>query len=277
MTEGLFEKAKKHLLVVAHRGVSGGNIPGNTRAAYEGALMQGADMIETDVSRSKDGTLIIFHPEMEPHFLGKNIRLPDLTMEEIEKLRYLNADETPTQFGILRFDDLLETYKDKCLINVDKFWDHPQEIYEAVKRHDMAEQIVVKSAPSENVLRVLEDLAPDLAYIPIVRETHPLHETLMKSQIRYVGADVLFTPDDAEVASPAFIERMHKDGKLVWVNSIIYNYRDQLAAGHSDDTALCGDPDTGWGWLADRGYDMIQTDWCLLLIEYLKKTNRYYR
>ena len=56
MTEGLFDEAKKHLLVVAHRGVSGGNIPGNTRAAYEGALMQGADMIETDVSRSKDGT-----------------------------------------------------------------------------------------------------------------------------------------------------------------------------------------------------------------------------
>ena len=33
----------------------------------------------------------------------------------------------------------------------------------------------------------------------------------------------------------------------------------------------------GWGWLASKGYDLIQTDWPLMLINYLKETNRYYR
>ena len=70
---------------------------------------------------------------------------------------------------------------------------------------------------------------------------------------------------------------MHRDGKLVWVNSIIFDYKVQLSAGHSDDTALTESMELGWGWLADRGYDLIQTDWPLMLIEFLKKTNRYYR
>ena len=70
---------------------------------------------------------------------------------------------------------------------------------------------------------------------------------------------------------------MHNDGKLVWVNSIIYDYRRQLAGGHSDDTAMTVSEDFGWGWLADRGFDFIQTDWTMMLVDYLKKSGKYYR
>ena len=41
--------AEKRMLLVAHRGSWGGNIPCNTIPAYETALAQGADMIEIDV------------------------------------------------------------------------------------------------------------------------------------------------------------------------------------------------------------------------------------
>ena len=75
----------------------------------------------------------------------------------------------------------------------------------------------------------------------------------------------------------AFVDMMHKDGKLIWVNSIIYNVKAQLTAGHSDDTALCESMDKGWGWLVDKGYDIIQTDWPLMLINYLKSNDRYCR
>ena len=95
--------------------------------------------------------------------------------------------------------------------------------------------------------------------------------------INYIGAEVLFRTDNDEVCSPEFIDMMHGDGKLVWVNSIIYNVRDQIAAGHSDDTALTESMEKGWGWLADRGFDIIQTDWPLMLINYLKETNRYFK
>lgn len=277
MNFNIFETAKDHIVITAHRGVSGGNIPCNTITAYEIALKQGADMIEVDLNKSADGVLIIFHPDMEPHHLGLNRKLPEMTYEEIREVRYRNYDHSPTQFGIATFEEILERFKGRCYINVDKFWDHPVEIYRAIKRHNMLDQVVVKSGLSDRVLRVLEEVAPDVAFFPIVKNTFPQHEDLLRRNVNYVGAEVIFESENAEVAKPELIEKIHRDGKLIWVNSIIYNYRSQLTAGHSDDTALSENPDLGWGWLADRGYDIIQTDWPQMLIDYLKQNEKYSR
>ena len=45
---------KNKVLIAAHMGTHGGNIPGNTQAAFELALRQGADIIELDVTKSAD-------------------------------------------------------------------------------------------------------------------------------------------------------------------------------------------------------------------------------
>ena len=140
------ETAKDHKIIVAHRGVSGGNIPCNTMTAYEIALKQGADMIETDLSTTADGELVIFHPKMEPRHLAADVSIPKMTADEVSKLRYVNYDVVPTQFGVERFDDLLENFKGRCYINIDKFWGNPEAIYRAIKRHGMIDQVLVKSA-----------------------------------------------------------------------------------------------------------------------------------
>lgn len=274
----LYATACEHIVVAAHRGVSGGNIPCNTLAAYDIALLSGADMLETDISKTLDGELIIFHPGMERSHLDRaDLDLSKLTYEEIKPLRYVNYDRAPTQFGIVRFDDFLEEYKGRCYINIDKFWYNPKEIYTAIKRHGMVDQMLVKSAVSKEVLGVLSEIAPDIPYMSIVENGHPMHKSLMDSGINYVGAEVLFDSEDSVLCSDEFIGMMHKDKKIVWVNSIIYNYRKQLSAAHSDDTAFTVSRDYGWGWLADRGFDVIQTDWTLMLTEYLKSSGRYFR
>jgi len=273
----LRETARDHRLIVAHRGTCGGNIPCNTMPAYETALKQGADMLETDLNRTADGKLVLFHPGCERIQLGSEKRIPELTWQEVRNLRYRNGDQTPTQFGVETFDDLLETFKGRCYLNIDKFWGYPREIYEAIKAHDMVDQVLVKSDVTEHVLRVLEEVAPELPFMPIVSEEHPWHEELRKRNINYVGVECLFKKDDSYLASPEFMDRMHRDGKLIWVNAIIYDYLEQLSGGHSDDTALSTDMEYGWGWLADRPIDLIQTDWTGLLIRFLKDTNRYYR
>ena len=279
MNFNLRESAKDHRLIVAHRGVAAGNIPCNTMPAYEIALKQGVDMIETDLSMTADGELVIFHPKMEPHHLGFSGSIETMPWKEVQKLRYVNYDDVPTQFGLVHFDELLETFKNRCYINIDKFWGHPKEIYEAIKRHGMIDQVLVKSElkNAEQVLSVLEDLAPELPFMPVVREEHPMHEALMKRNINYVGVEVLFKKEDSALAQPAFIEQMRKDGKLTWVNSIIYNTARQLSGEHSDDTAFTESMEYGWGWLADRDFDLIQTDWPMMLIQFLKETGRYYR
>ena len=277
MKFNLIEKAKENIIIVAHRGASGGNIPCNTMASYEIALKQGADMIEVDVSCSRDGKLFLFHPGMEREHLGKHISLKLKKFDSIKKMNYLNFDRTPTQFRIVNFDDFLEQFKGRCYINIDKFWDNPEKIYNCIKRHNMTDQMLVKSKPSKKVFNVLEQLCPELPYIPIVSENHPLHDEMMKMNINYLGAEIIFKTDTSYLASDEFIEMMHRDGKLVWMNAIIYNHKTQLSGGHSDDTALTVSEDYGWGWMADKGVDFIQTDWTMMIVDYLKRTGKYYK
>ncbi len=273
----IFESAADRLLIVAHRGSCAGNIPCNTMAAYKVALAQGADMIEVDANMSADGTLYSFHPDMEKHHLRSETSIPHLHDEEIKALRYVNYDHARTQFGVPTMEEIFELCRGKCYLNLDKFWLYPKELCAMIRRFDMADQIVVKTAPSEKMLNLMEELFPDIAYLPVITADNGLHDSLMKRRINYVGAEVLFSDEESEVGSEAYVEKLHRDGKLIWVNSIIYDNKVQLVAGHNDDISAAGDPDNGWGWLADRGYDLIQTDWPLMMRLYLEQTGRRFR
>lgn len=277
MSFDLKSSAKEKILIVAHRGVSGGNIPCNTMAAYEIALKQGADMLETDLNCSIDGKLFIFHPFMEHAHLNRSVLLNALPYSVVKRMRYVNHDNAVTPYGVCDFDEFLETFKGRCFINIDKFWTNPRKIYDAIVRHGMTDQILVKNKPSKSVYRWLEEVAPELAFMPIVRDRHDDHAELLRRKINYVGIEALFSSEEAEVANPEWIESVHKDNILVWGNTIVYNMRDCISAGHNDDTALTVSEDHGWGWMADRGFDLIQTDWPMMLIEYLKRTGRYYK
>ncbi|MBQ9995596.1 MAG: glycerophosphodiester phosphodiesterase family protein, partial [Clostridia bacterium] len=260
----------------AHRGVWGGNIPCNNLLAYDIALAQGADMVEIDVTMAGDGELFIFHPHMERRHIGKDVHLEDMTTEEIKKLRYCNYDGSETEIGLNTLDELLEHLKGRCFINVDKFGDHPAEIIEKIKRHDMKDQIILKCSPNPAQLDIIETYAPDIQFLPVISKDGGVHEMMKTRNINYIGSELLFKTMDDELASAEYREKLHKDGKLCWVNTIVYSYKAVLAAFHSDDTALAGDPEYGWGWCADN-FDIIQTDWIGPLSAYLEKTGRRFR
>ena len=268
--------AKEKLMLVAHRGSFQGNIPCNTIAAYEAALRQGADMIEIDLNRTADGKLVIFHPKMENQQLGFSGSINDYDWEFVRQLRYLNSDRAQTQFGIQTLDEVLEQFKGRCYINIDKFWLYPREISEVVRRHGMTQQILGKTVPKPQYLDIVEQYCPDIPYMAIVKSEEEI-ATARARRINYVGTEVLFTSDDSPLASPEFIERQHKNDLLVWCNAIVYNYRSVLAGGRNDDRAFLGDPEGSWGWIADRGYDLMQTDHTLEAALFLEKTGRRWR
>lgn len=277
MTFDILKTAKEKRIITAHRGTFGGNIPCNTLTAYETAVAHGADMIEIDVSRTLDGKLVIFHPGKEAQHLNTSTPIPKMTYAEIlDRVRYVNYDRDETEYSLCTLDEVFETFKDRVYINVDKFWDHPREITDAIRRHGMTDQIIAKTSPSPAMFDLMEAYGPDIQYLPIIWHD-TVHEELMHRNIRYVGAEVLFADENSPLCQDAFIEKMHRAGKLVWVNAIVYYYKAVLAAHHSDDTAMRGDPERGWGWLADRNFDIIQTDWVLPLHNFLEQTNRLYR
>ncbi len=273
MNFDLQRDAKKRLMLVAHRGVWGGNIPCNTIPAYETALREGADMIEIDIDRTADGKLVVFHPGMEVPLLGFSEKLGRLPWDFVKQLRYINIDNVPTQYGIHTLDEVLERFKGRCYINVDKFWTYPREISDTIRAHGMQEQVLVKAPPKADLLDIVEEFCADMPYMAIIRDEDEL-EALKGRKLRFLGSEVLFRDDTSHLASPEFIEECHARNELVWCNSIVYNYRSVLAGGHSDDRAAEGDPEGSWGWIADRGFDLMQTDWVLAAATFFDKTRR---
>jgi glycerophosphoryl diester phosphodiesterase len=261
---------EKKVLLASHRGVNGGNIPCNSLEGYQIALNHGADIIELDISISADKELFLLHPGMERVHLGKDIDVYKMQAKDVEKLYLHNQDVCETQYKIAKFDDALELLKNKCYINVDKFWGDPETISKAIRRHNMADQCIVKSYANKDTPKMLKEVAPDMQYMGMIRDIDAVLPEFFSPDINFLGFEVLFSTEDNPIVSKEFIDEMHKRGKLIWGNSICYNYRDVIAVDHIDDKALLGDPDYGWGYFAEKGFDIIQTDWVLPCDQYLK-------
>lgn len=268
-TKCIFENSRNNTLVCAHRGSSSANIPCNTLGAFKAALMQGTDMIELDVAISSDNQYFIFHPGMEKAHLGIIRSLRNLDSKKIEKLRFVNQDNTKTEYGVNTLEEILDFLKGKCYINVDKYWTDIKGITQCIRKCGVEKQVIVKTPEKESYYKDILKYAPDLMYMPVVRKEDKITDKLSTMGINCIGAEVLFKDESDPVNSDEYIVSMHNKRKVLFVNSIVYDYREILTAGHTDDSSILISPDHGWGYLADRGYDIIQTDWCSDVKNYL--------
>ena len=94
--------------LIAHRG---GNIgKENTVEAMVTAARMGADYVECDIRKTKDGTLVIFHDPSLSRLAGRELRVTDVTAEEMAALLEANGRT------LLTFDRLCEEYKESTPI-----------------------------------------------------------------------------------------------------------------------------------------------------------------
>ena len=263
------EAAARKVLIAAHRGVAGGNIPCNSIPAFRAALRQGADIIELDVAPSRDGVLYVFHPGMEHVFLGSDRMICDMDSRQVDSMVLRNQDHSPTQYHVPRLREVLELLRGKCYINLDKFWSCPAEIAREVRELNMQDQVLVKTMVSEENFARVEEVASDLPYMAVAWDRDDFTEELLKRKMRYVGVEALFASEDKPICQEGYVRSMADRGMVMWANAIVYDYNTVLTAGHTDDIAVSADPDNGWGWLVDRGFNIIQTDWPLALSRYL--------
>ena len=271
----ILQRAKeKKVLLVAHRGTCGGNIPCNSMAAFKAAVLAGADMVELDVERSADGQLFIQHPAMEPVHLRMQDSIRNYPASVVEQFVLSNWDLCRTQYPIVRLEEALKFLQGKCMINIDKFWVNPEEISNLVRKLGMENQVLIKAEDKPQYLDAVEKYAPDIPFMAVAKGERDIHKEMMKRNIRYVGIESLFASEDSPVATKEFIDKLHDDGKIVWANAIVYDYSKVLTAGHNDDISITENPELGWGWLADRGFDLIQTDFVFQCKYFLENTGR---
>lgn len=287
---------EKKIMIVAHRGTVCANIVDNTLESFDIAIRQGADMLEIDVCASLEGDLFVAHDGTESMLFGIDKNLTEMTTREIMELRYLNKNRICIDHPISNLGDVLEHLKHRCLINLDRCWVCWDKVIETVEMHGMADQIVFKSPPEKKYLDFMAAQKTPYMYMPIIWYPKEL-EYVRASNVNMVAVEIIGYREEAAVMDAAFLQSLEADGigrlvsamtlanpiyqpeKLIEHSGIagskmkeaILNGRILLAGGHDDDISLLEDPDLGWGWLAERGFNMLMTDWTLDMLLYLTK------
>ncbi len=93
----------------AHRGASE-YAPENTLSSFYLGLLQGANGIETDVQRTKDGVLVLFHDDTVDRVSDGTGRLCDFTLEELKALKIYGNCTTAFYDRIVTFLEFLERF-----------------------------------------------------------------------------------------------------------------------------------------------------------------------
>jgi glycerophosphoryl diester phosphodiesterase len=91
--------------IIAHRGASA-DAPENTLAAFELAIVQGAEWVEFDVRRSRDGVLFIHHD-------------PNRRYEVLSKLSFAEIRLLPGAERVMTFEELLEALKGRVKLDIE--------------------------------------------------------------------------------------------------------------------------------------------------------------
>lgn len=264
------EIEKKRLLIAAHRGKSGGNILGNTIPGFKAALQEGADILEMDVVQSIDGIFYVFHDGTEPFHLkiAKNIKT--LSSKKISKLHYFNATNKKSEFGVQKLEDVLEEFKGRTFINIDRAWDIFPQLIDKLEAFDMKDQIIIKAPVKTEVLRFLNETAVDFMFMPIIHRFADMDKVLQYQHINLVGMELVTPKQDDPLFENGTISRIKERGLFAWVNAVTFNEDNILYGGLDDNTSIIEGPDQGWGKLMDKGFDVILTDWTALLYQYRK-------
>ena len=100
----------------AHRGAST-YAPENTMVSFALGYKMGANGIETDVQRSKDGVLVLYHDNNLMRTLGRTGSISDYTWEELEGFDagIFKGEEFKGE-KLVKLEDFLEEYGNKGLM-----------------------------------------------------------------------------------------------------------------------------------------------------------------
>lgn len=259
--------------IAAHRGRFGGCIPENTLDAFDVAMRAGADIVETDIAKLADGEFVLFHDDTTDRVLGIEGKIAEFTYEQIKDKQMKNAIGGPSGRTLNTLDELLQHLKGKCMINLDRCKWYLDEVYEKVLEYEMEDQILLKNpVPCEKDIAWLKRTGYQPLYVPVVRndrEVDALYRVLEEIPVHVV--EIFIETENDYLVSREFVDKMHNRGMKLWINALNLGKNQNLCADHGDDRSLLKSPDEGWGWMIERGMDIIQTDWVAELREYCSK------
>lgn len=102
----ILEESRTKFVNYAHRGASE-YAPENTLLSFYTGLFMGANGIETDVRKTKDGVLVLFHDDTITRLTGEDKKVSDLTLEELKAFTF---EKNGLCDKVVTFEDFLKHF-----------------------------------------------------------------------------------------------------------------------------------------------------------------------
>lgn len=226
--------SRRPALMCLHRGASR-YAPENTLPAFEKALRLRADYVEFDVRPSSDGKYFLLHDaKLDRTTTGKGFikAVPGAEIEKLDAGAWFGAPFAGTKVAAL--DDFFEAFKGKAGFYFDAKDIAPEELAEALARHEVVEEAVVYGG--ETLLAKLKEINPRIRVMPGLDDPAELDPAA--ARLKPFAFDVKW-----DILSEELIARCHAAGALVFSDSVGRhdNAADMLQA-------------------MEQGIDLIQTD-----------------
>ncbi len=146
----------------AHRGASE-YAPENTLSSFYLGLLQGANGIETDVQRAKDGTLVLFHDKTLERVTDSVGKISDYTLDELKHIKVIGNSTNGFYDRIVTLREFLEKFSDyniKFAIELKKE-NIEADVLKMIQKFGIQEKCTITSFHFD-YLKICKELAPDI-------------------------------------------------------------------------------------------------------------------
>lgn len=264
MAKSLFRKKKEasEFMIVAHRGFWGGNIIQNTRQSSVLAMRAGADVVEVDVCRSKDGVYYLFHNRHEEALLGVEKPFCELMSQEIDECEIYNSINERSGYYLERLADYLAWLPGDYLVNLDRSWHYWEDegFFDLLVSSGKKDQLLLKSPVDRAYLNCLINRSEPLQYFPILKSRADWELVSEYSDLPLIGVELVVTDLADDLLDPIWLEEWNQKKMMVLANAEKLGEGILLFGDLNDDAAVLGEGDP-WQSMLDIGINAIQTDW----------------
>lgn len=259
------------LVVVAHRGCHAAapahklaSAPENSFAALDNCVALGVDVMETDVRRGIDGSLVMIHDATLDRTTDGTGLVANMTLAQLRKVRLradLGGGAAPvTDARIVTLDEMLAYAKGRIVLNLDIKDAIHTEVIDAVVRAGAQDGVIVKTTVGDQS-RPLTPMQPFnlVPFMPILRFTGDERQLLDVVRIQLSGARKPLgfeLPRLSPAIMPELAAMAHKNRVRLWLNTLDDGY---VVAFGGDNQAVAN-PARVWGNVRRLGVSMIQTD-----------------
>ena len=192
----------------AHRGASA-YAPENTMTAFRLGIKLGANGIETDVRKTKDGIPVLFHDAGLLRLTGTDRLIADMTLKELSGIKIPSPDGALTD-TVPTLEEFLSFVKDQPAAVALELKDDGLEavVIAMTAASGIADRCVVTSFSPEH-LAIVKALAPEMK---VGLLTDAVDEDVV-SGLKKIGAEQICPK--ASVLTPELVRSLHKEGFCV--------------------------------------------------------------